>query len=231
MAKAENKVNPLKIVLGKHRVTYVHVKEPSKFDGDEDSKPKYDVTFLIPYGHPDVAKIEAAIKAAYAANKESLFKGLPLTSPKMWNPLRDGAEWLEEHPEATEYEDHYFLKASSKSQPACFDVDGQDIIDLDEIYSGCYCRGVIVCYPFNNKSKGHGFYLNSLKKIEDGERLGGFAASADDYDDEDYTPAPSKKAAPAAAKPAPKSKRQFAEDEDGNPIWSDNGEDWFFVED
>lgn len=183
-----NEKDPLKVVLGKHRVTYVHVKEPTAFKDDkggDDGSKFYDVTFLIPKDHPDVAKIKAAIKAAYTAEKESKFKGLPLTSPKLWNPLRDGNEWLEEHPDATEYEDMYFIKAKSKSQPAVFDADKQDILDLDEVYSGCYCRGVIKCSAFNNKSKGFGFYLNSLMKIEDGERLGGFAASADDYDDDD----------------------------------------------
>ena len=175
--------NPLKIVTGTHRVSYVHVKEPSRFEDDVEKK--YDCTFLIPKDHPDVRKIEAAIKAAYDANKESLFKGLPRTSPKLWNPLRDGDEWLEDHPEAVEYEDHYFIKASSKSQPAVFDTDKQDILDLDEVYSGCYCRGVIVCYPFNNKAKGFGFYLNSLMKMDDGERLGGFEVNVDDYDEEE----------------------------------------------
>lgn len=77
------------------------------------------------------------------------------------------------------------LKAASKSQPKAFDTDKQEIIDLDEVYSGCYCRGVIVCYPFNNKSKGFGFYLNSLMKMKDGERLGGFEADPDDYDEEE----------------------------------------------
>lgn len=175
--------NPLKVVTGTHRVSYVRIKEPSSFE--EDGKKKYDCTFLIPKDHPDVAKIEAAIKEAYAANKESLFKGLARTSSKLWNPLRDGDEWLEEHPNATEYEGCYFVKATSKSQPAVFDRDKQDLIDLDEVYSGCYCRGVIVCYPFNNKSKGFGFYLNSLMKMDDGERLGGFEASPDEYDEEE----------------------------------------------
>lgn len=184
MAKTQTaEKNPLKVVLGKHRVSYVHLKEPSAFEDGGD--PKYDTTYLIAKNSPDVAKIKAAIKAAYDANKESLFKGLPLTSSKLWNPLRDGDDWLEEHPEAVEYADHYFLKASSKSQPKAFDADKNEIIDMDEIYSGAYCRGVIVCYPFNNKSKGFGFYLNSVMFIEDGERLGGFEASADDYEDED----------------------------------------------
>lgn len=177
-----SKENPFKIVTGAHRLSYVHIKEPASFE--EGGEKKYDCTFLIPKDHPDVQKIKSVIKAAYEANKERLFKGLPLSSKSLWNPLRDGDEWLEEHPEATEYANCYFLKASSKIQPCVFSKDKQEIFDLDEVYSGCYCRGVILCYPFNNKSKGFGFYLNSLMKIKDGERLGGFAVSADDYDDD-----------------------------------------------
>ena len=44
---------------------------------------------------------------------------------------------------------------------------------------------MIVCYPFNNKAKGFGFYLNSLMKMDDGERLGGFEVNVDDYDEEE----------------------------------------------
>ena len=178
---ADNKANPFKVVLdGSHRISYVHIKEPASF---EDGPKKYDCTFLIPKDHPDVRKIKDAINALYLANKESKFGGMPLKSPKLWNPLRDGAEWLDEHPEALEYEDCYFLKASSTSQPRVFDVDKQDILDLDEVYSGCYCRAVIAGYAFNNKSKGFGFFLNSLMKMDDGERIGGFTATADDYGD------------------------------------------------
>jgi hypothetical protein len=175
--------NPLKVVTAKHRISYAHIKEPNAFDDTGDKK--YSVTLLIKKNSPDVAKIKDAIKTAHNANKESMFKGLPLTSPKMWNPLRDGDELVEEKPEMVEYAGCYYLKASSKSQPQVYDTDKQEIFDLDEVYSGCYCRAVIACFPFNNKSKGFGFYLNSLMKIEDGERLGGFTASADDYDEDD----------------------------------------------
>ena len=186
----KSETNPYKIVLGSHRVSYVTLKEPRAFDDDKD--PQYSVTFLIPKDHPDVAKIKACIKAMYDANKESKFKGLPLTSPKLHNPLRDGDEYADEKEaegkDAEAYRGCYFLKASSKSQPKAFDIDKQDILDLDEVYSGCYCRGVIVGWAFNNetyRTKGFGFYLNSVMKIDEGDRLGGFIASADDYDDED----------------------------------------------
>lgn len=227
MAKTAKPENPFKLVLGKHRITYVSVKEPRMFDDKGDAK--YQITILIPYDHPDVERIRGVIDALYKENAQSKFNGLPKASPKLWDPLRDGEEWLAEHPEAEEYRGCYFLKASSKSQPAVFDVDGQDIIDLDEVYSGCYVRSVIGGYAYNNQSKGYGFFLNSIKKMEDGERLGGGgAASHDDYEDE----APTRPAAsrPTAPKPAAKPKRIFDTDEDGNEIYSDdNGENWFFV--
>lgn len=204
MAKETNTTNTLKVVTQEHRLTYVHVKTPTQF---EDSEPKYDVTILIPKDHADVAKIKAAIKAAYDANKESLFKGLPITSPKLWNPLRDGDEWLEEHPEAEEYEGMYFLKAAAKNQPPVWDADKNDILDLDEVYSGCYGRVIIQCYPFNKAgNKGFGFFLNGVMKTNEGEPLGGGRASADEFDDEDTKPAPKKNTAAASAKPGPKGK-------------------------
>lgn len=177
------KVNPAKLVLGKHRVSYVHLKEPHAFEGGD---AKYSVTFLIEKGHPDVARIKAAIKAIYEANKGDKLRGTLLTSLKLWNPLRDGDEWLEEHPEASEYHGCMFLKAMSKSQPSVFDTDKQEILDLDEVYSGCYCRASLAGYAFNQAgNKGFGFFLNSVMKMEDGEPLSGFEASPDDYEDED----------------------------------------------
>lgn len=187
---AEQKVSPFKIVLGKHRISYQHLDKPSSFkdDNGQDGAPKYDVTFLIAKDHPDVERIQEVFKKVYAANKESQFKGTPITSKNLWNPLRDGDDWLEEHPEASEYEGHYFIKASSTSKPKVFDADRNEIIDIaEEVYSGCYCRGVINGWAFNKKgNKGVGFFLNSVQKISDGERLGGFVANPDDYDD-DYS--------------------------------------------
>lgn len=185
MAKEKN---PLLVVLSTHRVSYVNIKEPSSFD--DNGKAYYDCTFLIDKGHPDEDKIKAAIKAAYTANKESVFKGVPLTSPKLWNPLRDGDEYADEREaegkSAEEYRGKMFIKAKSESQPKAFYSDKQDILDLDEVYSGCFCRGVIKCSTFNkNGNRGFSFWLNSLMKMDEGERMGGFEASADDYDDED----------------------------------------------
>lgn len=227
-----------KIVLGAHRVTYVHIKEPSSFDDGED--PKYNVTFLLPYDHPDVQRIEDTMQAMYKAEKESTFGGLPFNSPKIWNPLRDGQDILDEKPDRAEYRGHMFIKAASRSQPAVFDADGSELYDLDDVYSGCYCRAVIVLRPFNSKKGKRGFsvFINSLKFIKDGERLGGFTASHDDYEDDepaprsrarsrmdDDTPAPRRSRGRSRMddedddQPAPRGRRQSApwDDEDDAP--------------
>jgi len=180
------KVDPYKIVLSTHRVSYLHLLAPAKF-GDDETSAKYSATFLIPKDHPDVKRIQKKIEEIYAENKESLFAGTSLKSPRFHNPLRDGDEWIDEHPESEEYEGCYFLKASSKSQPVVYDTDKNEILDLEDVYSGCYCRAVIKGWPFNNKAKGISFYLNSLQFIRDGERLGGYEASPDDYDARDNT--------------------------------------------
>lgn len=185
----KEKKNPFKIVLSSHRVSYVTLKEPKAFEEGKDAK--YSVTFLIPKDHPDVARINAVSKALYAANKESLFKGLPFTSPKLNNPLRDGDEYADEKEaegqDGEAYRGHYYLKASSKSQPKAFDIDKQDILDLDEVYSGCYCRGVLNGWAYHNKdykTRGFSFFLESVMKTKEGERLGsGGFASVDDYDE------------------------------------------------
>lgn len=177
----QNEKNPRKIVTGVHRLSFVHLKEPHAFEGSNNEK--YHVTLLIKKDHPDVDRIKEVIKATYAANKESMFKGLPLSSKNIYKPLQDGDELVAEKPEMKAYEGCYYLKADSKTQPKAFYSDKQEILDLDEVYSGCYCRSVIVCATYDTVSKGIKFYLNSVMKIKDGERLGGFEADPDDYDE------------------------------------------------
>lgn len=236
MADAK-KVNPFKFVLrDTHRVTFLWVKTPAVFKNDDgtDGDAKYSATFLIDPNSADVDRYNEIIKALYNEAKESKFKGLPITSNKLWKPLRDGADWLEEHPDALEYEGMMFLKATSKNQPAVFDADGNEMIDLSEIKSGDYVRASLSGYTYNKAgNRGFGFFLNSIKLIEEGEALGGTVATHDDYEDDapaakTRTTTKSKpnlsKAAPKVAKP----KRVWDTDEDGNDIYSDNGEDWFF---
>ena len=65
-----------------------------------------------------------------------------------------------------------------------------DIIDPNEVYSGCYGRASINFYAFNsNGNKGIACGLNNIQKLLDGEPLGGRSSASSDFatfDDEDF---------------------------------------------
>lgn len=183
MAKQKEQ-DPAKVVLSTHRVSYVHLKEPSSFKNSD--KKDYSIEFLIPYDHPDVARIEDAIQSVFDANKQSVFKGTKIDSRNFHYPLVDGEDLLDDGKDRPEVEGHFVIKAKSSRQPVVYDTDGSELYDLDDVYGGCYCRGVIVFRPFSHESgkKGVSCYINSVKFMDDGEAFGGFSASHDDYEDE-----------------------------------------------
>ena len=79
-------------------------------------------------------------------------------------------------------------------KPGIVDKDLNEILDPDEVYSGCWGRASINFFPFNtNGNKGVGVGLNNIQKLKDDDRLGAARASAesdfggDDFeDDEDF---------------------------------------------
>lgn len=155
-----------KVVTGPARLSYCNVFKPRAFqEGDAE---KYSTILMIPKkDKKTVAKVKKAIAAEIEAGKESLWKG---KEPKnMWNPLRDGDESADDHPE---YEGMYTLNAKSNSKPILLDEEGEELFDQSEIYSGCWARAVIVFFPFDNKTKGIGVALNALKKYKDDEPFG-----------------------------------------------------------
>lgn len=169
-----------KIITGKVRFSYAHVWTPKAMEAGND--PKYSVSILIPKtDNVTVNKINAAVDAALLAGAEK-FGGKPPKNFK--HPLKDGDI---ERPDDEVYAGHYYVSASSFRQPGIVDANREDIIDKDEFYSGCYGRASINFYAFNvGVNKGIAAGLQNLQKLEDGERLGGSAASAaEDFGDDD----------------------------------------------
>ena len=91
----------------------------------------------------------------------------------------------------------YFLNATSNQKPGIVDKDLNEILDPDEVYSGCWGRVSLNFYPFDvSGNRGVGVGLNNVQKLKDGERLGGARASAEsdfgddfeDYDEDDDMP-------------------------------------------
>jgi hypothetical protein len=210
MATKQN--DPSFFILSTHRIMFPHLDVPHKFQDDddkEDSEPKYDCTWLIPVNHPDAQALMVAMQAMHAQEALSKFKGMPFEQigqpDGIWCPLRSGDAYADKmiargkDPVLYEpYRGHYFIKATSdvKFPPVVFMQLDQDprgrheVMDIKkELYSGCYARGVLKGLGWNNKGKyGFSFFINSVCKTAEGPKLGGFSASADDYDQgADYT--------------------------------------------
>ena len=182
--------NPTKVITGKHTVfSYLNVNEPKAPMGG--GTPKYSVSLIIPKKDTvTIAKIRAAIKAAYDEGQSKL-KGNSKFVPDLADlktPLRDGDK---ERKGDEAYANSYFLNANSTTKPGVVDADRNPILDTSELYSGIIGRASINFYAFNsNGNKGIACGLNNLQKLADGTPLGGHSRAEDDFaglddDDED----------------------------------------------
>ena len=120
-------INPAKVVTGVCRFSYANLWEAKAMD--ENSKPKYSVSLIIPKSDTKtIEKIRAAIQAAYEEGQGKL-KGNsksvpPLTSLK--TPLRDGDL---ERPDDEAYANSYFYHCSGH-RGRCLPADFRPQRDL-----------------------------------------------------------------------------------------------------
>lgn len=184
-----NKVNnAMKVITGPEtRWSYANVWEPKSING---GAPKYSVSLIIPKSDTKtVAKLKAAIEAAYAEGEAKL-KGNGKTVPPLAaikNPLRDGDV---ERPDDPAYANAYFINANSATAPGIVDADRNPVLTRSEVYSGVYGRASINLYAFNsNGNKGIACGLNNLQLIRTGEPLGGKTSAENDFasdNDDDF---------------------------------------------
>lgn len=197
--------DPSLFILSTHRIIFPHLDVPHLYkseDGKEDKAPKFSCTWLIQKQHPDAAAIMGAMYAIYQSEALSKFKGMPWEMIGQKDgidcPLRDGDEYANRKIMlgGTEemygpYRGHYFIKATSSAEwpPVVFQqLPGQGRVEVvnikQEMYGGCYARGVIKCQAWQNSGKyGFSFYINSVLKTAEGPKLGGGGgANAADYD-------------------------------------------------
>ena len=179
--------NPMKVITGKDtRWSYANVWEAKSITG---STPTFSVSLIIPKDDTvTVAKIKAAIKAAYEEGQGKL-KGNSKYVPDLEDlktPLRDGDMDRKGDPA---YANSWFVNANSTTKPGVVDGDRQPIIETSELYSGIIGRASINFYAYNsNGNKGIAAGLNNLQKLADGTPLGGHSRAEDDFadlDDED----------------------------------------------
>lgn len=180
--------NPTKVITGPNtRFSYANVWDPKSING---GTPKYSVSLIISKSdETTIAKINAAIKAAYVEG-ESKLKGNGKSVPSLSvlkTPLRDGDT---ERPDDPAYAGCYFINANSTTAPGVVDADRNPVLERSEVYSGVYGRASINLYAFNsNGNKGIACGLNNLQKLRDGEPLGGKPRAEDDFalgDEDDF---------------------------------------------
>lgn len=169
----------MKITTGLVRLSYAHLLEPGTMPGGAD---KYSGSFIIPKSDKrGVAILENAIDTI-KNDKDAIAKwGGKNTGIRI--PLRDGDI---DRPEDAAYADSYFFNANASvdHKPKVFNRDRVEIADPEEIYSGCWVQAVVSLYPYNsNGNKGIGVGLLAVRKIKDGDSLGGTVVSENDFDD------------------------------------------------
>ena len=174
MANQKN-FNATKVVIP-CRISFANIWEPKAINGGEE---KYSVSCLIPKGDKKtLARIQKAIEAAKEDGKTRKWGGkIP---PNLKLPLRDGDI---DRPDDENYENCYFLNATSKEAPQVVDRKVNPILDPMTVYSGCYCNVSVNFYAFNaNGNRGVAAGLGNIQFVRDGERLSGRASADADFD-------------------------------------------------
>jgi len=164
------------VITGLVRLSYPHL-----FEKDEASD-KYSASLIIPGDDKESLKVlNEAIEKAKESGKSSKWGGkIP---GKLTLPIHDGDESTDS---SGAYDGNYYFSARSSSKPKLFDEDGIEVVDSDDLYPGCYVRAIIAFYPYNNSQNGVGVVLKGIKKVKDGDPLGGSNnVTADDFDEED----------------------------------------------
>lgn len=165
----------VKVITGKAKLSYAHIWEPKAMNDSVDMK--YSCSLIIPKS--DVKTIAAIKDAIENAKKNGAAKWGGKVPSVLKLPLRDGDE---EKPDDENYKNSYFLNASAKAKPGIVDRNCKPIMDMAEVYSGCYVAAAINFYPFNtNGNKGIAVGLDNIMKIADGTPLGGRASAESDF--------------------------------------------------
>ena len=158
------------------RISFANIWEPKAINGGDE---KYSVSCLIPKSDKKtIARIQKAVEAAKEDGKSRKWGGkIP---PNLKLPLRDGDI---DRPDDENYEDCFFLNASSKDAPQVVDRKVNPILDPMMVYSGCYCNVSVNFYAFNaNGNRGVAAGLGNIQFVRDGERLSGKASADADFD-------------------------------------------------
>jgi len=173
-----------KVIIGNKeqgfiRFGFINVFEAHKSKMYPQNLPNFTAVVIIPKGHPQVAEIQAAIKAAA---DEGWSKKKPAN---LNNPLRDGDT---EKPGKAAFAGTYFITASSREDdpPGVIDASVQPAKKQDW-NAGDYGRASVTFYPSLSYNK-IGVGLNNVQFVLKGESLSERVSANQDFGVEEVEP-------------------------------------------
>lgn len=166
----------MKFETGKVRLSFVNVFEPRE---DLQGRMKYSTGVLISKKDTKtINRLQTAFKQLLNDPKTKEKFGGKMNNVDL--PLRDG----DDKSETEGYAGHFYINAKANRQPLIVDRDKQEIVDPDEVYSGCYAQVIISLYAYNYQGKrGIAAGLEAVRKLADGPKFGGSTISTNDFDD------------------------------------------------
>lgn len=170
---------PTTVVTPPILVTFCAVDKPKP--GPRGGEPLFSVCGVFPKTDAQTyEKFSGAINAACEVGKPLWGGVIP---QKLDLPIRDGDLKGAKYPE---FKGCWYFNAKSKFKPGLVDVDGNEILDPSDVYSGCIVRLSLNLYPYNALGNlGIGVGLSNVMKINDGKRLTGRGNPADDFTQDD----------------------------------------------
>ena len=142
------------------------------------------INIIKPVSHSDITDFEYSLVFVVPKNEtktikklnDSFDKVIRLNS-KFWENKfdNDTIEFLKDGDKLSNnehFKNTYYLKLSSRVKPELVDKDINRILDLNELYDGCYGRVSMTLYPFKIQEElGVTCELNNIQKLKEGEKI------------------------------------------------------------
>jgi hypothetical protein len=165
---------------------------------NDEGKDRWSCSLVFSPEAQETPQFKAIVEAVKKVAAEDIAKNHDGAKPKNYkapfHQTSDDPKWYGWAEDGSVY-----INVGSSQKPPLFDVDGEEALSNDVIYSGCFVKAALLAYSYDTKSKGVSLGLQGLRKVKDGERLGGGGGVGKDFFDEDEDDAPAKKPAGATA--------------------------------
>lgn len=193
MVTKENKMKAVDVVTPEFRASYLNVFEARQASPkDPNSKKQFGVEMWFRIADTkeslaagekivDIKAIVAAAKAAAAEKWGADEKAWP---KKLKLPFKKGEDSEGKQGAIPGVMIVRTSRPEAFGRPVVVDQNLADIIDKNQLYSGCYMRGKMHAYAWTHPTGGNGvsFTLDMLQLVRDGEPLGGKNDPADAFE-------------------------------------------------